>query len=248
MIGTQFEGLTKENLQRVYVDDERATLESVASEIGCHRQTVARWLKRHGLPIKSRVRWHPKKSETQLLANKDWLENQLKTKSGSQIARELGTKHHNIWYWKKRHGLQVGQPVSEAIKAGLRKRFPDGLAGPNNPRWKGGRQIISGYVYVYAPDHPNAKRHRIQEHRLVMEQELGRYLEPDEVVHHIDSNRQNNDPDNLVVMSYRDHLDLHRKTGRAPTLRQQTITLRAENEELKAELAKVKEQLRLRDG
>ena len=35
------------------------------------------------------------------------------------------------------------------------------------------------------------------EHRLVMEDKLGRYLTPEEEVHHIDGNRANNDPDNL---------------------------------------------------
>ncbi len=36
-------------------------------------------------------------------------------------------------------------------------------------------------------------------HRVVAEQCLGRTLLPDEVVHHIDNNKQNTDPSNLVV-------------------------------------------------
>lgn len=32
-----------------------------------------------------------------------------------------------------------------------------------------------------------------------MEEQLGRYLEPHEVVHHIDCDPQNNDPENLVL-------------------------------------------------
>lgn len=36
-------------------------------------------------------------------------------------------------------------------------------------------------------------------HRIVAEQKLGRSLAPGEVVHHLDGNILNNDPDNLVV-------------------------------------------------
>lgn len=32
-----------------------------------------------------------------------------------------------------------------------------------------------------------------------MEEKIGRYLEPEEVVHHIDENKKNNDPDNLML-------------------------------------------------
>lgn len=74
------------------------------------------------------------------------------------------------------------------------------------PRWKGGRKIRrDGYVLVVAPDdHPYpADTHQgsglkyILEHRWVMEQAIGRYLDPAEVVHHIDGNPTNNAIDNL---------------------------------------------------
>ena len=46
-------------------------------------------------------------------------------------------------------------------------------------------------------------------HRLVMEAELGRPLGRDELVHHIDSDRVNNDPANLQLMSKQTHKALH---------------------------------------
>lgn len=58
--------------------------------------------------------------------------------------------------------------------------------------------------------HPNAtKEGYVLEHRAVVERELGRLLTADEVVHHIDEDKHNNDPKNLTVMSKGDHMRLH---------------------------------------
>src|SRR5690606_24179884 len=50
--------------------------------------------------------------------------------------------------------------------------------------------------------HPHAtKAGYVREHRLIMEEKLGRYLTPTEVVHHIDDDPSNNAPENLVVFA-----------------------------------------------
>jgi len=69
--------------------------------------------------------------------------------------------------------------------------------GSGNPKWRGGKTKIKGYVLIYCPDHPNRNKDGcVMEHRLVVEKSLGRYLERKEVVHHIngvkDDNRLNN--------------------------------------------------------
>ena len=47
------------------------------------------------------------------------------------------------------------------------------------------------------------------EHRKIMRIKLGRPLEKDEVVHHIDCNPFNNKPSNLMVMTRSEHTRLH---------------------------------------
>ncbi len=83
--------------------------------------------------------------------------------------------------------------------------------GPKNPGWKGGRERTHyGYIRVYAPDHPHNHRNMMLEHRLVMEQMLGRLLERHEVVHHINGVRDDNRPENLkLYASNSQHIQDH---------------------------------------
>lgn len=75
------------------------------------------------------------------------------------------------------------------------------------------------YRLIYKPDHPHAtKKGYVREHRLVMEAQLGRLLEPDEIVDHIDRfDTLNNESSNLRVMTKREHdrmnvnLNIHRR-------------------------------------
>lgn len=70
-----------------------------------------------------------------------------------------------------------------------------------------------GYIYCRTePPHPNAySTGLIAEHRVVAENKIGRLLKKGEVVHHIDGNTHNNNPDNLQVMNIADHVRLHSK-------------------------------------
>jgi hypothetical protein len=52
-----------------------------------------------------------------------------------------------------------------------------------NPNWNGGRKISYGYVLILKPEHPFNIAGYVREHRLVMEEFLGRYLTAEEVVH-----------------------------------------------------------------
>lgn len=74
--------------------------------------------------------------------------------------------------------------------------------GEHSRQWKGGRIERRGYVLIWKPDHPSLQgtvRKYVLEHRLVMEEMLGRYLAPIETVHHINGIRHDNRPENLEL-------------------------------------------------
>ncbi|MEN6414411.1 MAG: transglycosylase SLT domain-containing protein [Veillonellales bacterium] len=58
-----------------------------------------------------------------------------------------------------------------------------------------------GYVLVYIPQHPKANAGYVFEHRFVVEKIINRFLTRQEHIHHKDSNRQNNAPENLLGFS-----------------------------------------------
>ena len=72
--------------------------------------------------------------------------------------------------------------------------------GPEHPLFTGRTISVRGYVRVRCDGHPRADRNGfVLEHILVVEQVLGRYLEACHPIHHVNENRQDNRPSNLVV-------------------------------------------------
>lgn len=70
----------------------------------------------------------------------------------------------------------------------------------------------NGYVLIYSSTHPNRdKRNYVLEHRLVMEKHLGRYLKPEEVVHHINDDRSDNRIKNLELFKNVGYHNQHHK-------------------------------------
>jgi hypothetical protein len=75
-------------------------------------------------------------------------------------------------------------------------------AGPNNSGWKGGRtRVKAGYVMRRAEGHPRAagSGDYVFDHILVMEEMLGRFLQPGETVHHRNGIKDDNRPQNLEL-------------------------------------------------
>lgn len=102
-------------------------------------------------------------------------------------------------------------------------------SGPKNPmwgkrkelatNWKGGRKTRpDGYVQVIVPDdHPYPTYQStptsckyLLEHRRIMELSLGRYLLPEEVIHHKNGNNRDNRIENLELLpSQSEHVRRH---------------------------------------
>ena len=73
--------------------------------------------------------------------------------------------------------------------------------------------VVNGYKYIYKPNHPNAINggRYVAEHRLVLEDKIGRFLTNDEVAHHKNGDKQDNRPENLELMTFSKHSSHHAK-------------------------------------
>lgn len=84
-----------------------------------------------------------------------------------QLARVFGCHFNTILYIIRKYGFKP-RTRSEVQKGRL------------NSGWRGGIRDLAGYVGIYKPAHPQATKNKlVQEHRLVMEKHLGRFLLPD---------------------------------------------------------------------
>lgn len=99
------------------------------------------------------------------------------------------------------------------------QNYPAPSPMERNHFWKGGRTLHQGkYWLVKVADHPNGDhRGYVREHHLVMEQALGRYLLPGEVVHHRNHVTTDNRLENLELFaSNADHKRSEHLRGENP--------------------------------
>lgn len=116
-----------------------------------------------------------------------------------EISEKAGCSTTNVWKVSKSIGVK---PVDD---------FHKGYIVTHN-----------GYKMVLASDHPHCdSKGYIREHRLIMEQHIGRYLSPDEVVHHINHDKLDNRIENLEITDLPTHTKEHHlgKVGRGPDLK-----------------------------
>ena len=229
----------KQWLRERYVE-KRMTLQEIADVIGCNKTTVQRALKRNGIARRKHT------SKFYLLNDKDWLYDAYVTqrRSLNDIASEAGSTPGNVG-----SHLQALDIRRRDMKVSRSMVQPEGRHGKNAANWRGGRCIRNGYMFIYAPFHPNARPGKpyVQEHRLVMEKVVGRFLESHEIVHHLDGDRLNNSPENLELKTRGQHVSEHFKASHEVThLRKRIADLEAENVQLVDEILRLKEELRMR--
>ena len=112
------------------------------------------------------------------------------------------------------------------------------FVGENNPNYgnrgllnpiynKDERMVRNGYIWIKVANHPFlTKDGWIREHRLVAENNLylddsnsvlidgKRYLSPYYDVHHINMNKKDNRPENLIILTRSEHKSLHHKLNK----------------------------------
>lgn len=75
-------------------------------------------------------------------------------------------------------------------------------------------RYLNGYRLIYRPDHPSAMsfdnwKGYVYKHIYIAEQELKQPLRKEGVVHHLNGNRKDNRPSNLLVLKSSQHGKLH---------------------------------------
>lgn len=109
---------------------------------------------------------------------------------------------------QRRSEARRGKPLSEATKKKISDTRTIGYNGLNG--YGHTKLHPKGYVLAYAPQHPKASRDGyVMLHTVIMEQSIGRYLENNEEVHHINRIRNDNRLENLQLMDRTEHRAMH---------------------------------------
>lgn len=85
------------------------------------------------------------------------------------------------------------------------------FVGDKCPAYRTGKKLSdAGYVLILKPEHPRrVAGSYVYEHTLVMEKHLGRFLEKNEVIHHINGVKNDNRIENLQVVTPQEHRKIH---------------------------------------
>ena len=114
--------------------------------------------------------------------------------SATKIAKDMGLYTTSVTRVLNRNGIETGHKK-----------------GKEHPNWKGGRiDKGDGYIGIWKPEHPRADNQGyVFEHTLVIEKELGKLPEDNEMVHHINCDKHDNRIENLYLCTRGQHKKAH---------------------------------------
>lgn len=157
--------------------------------------------------------------------NREWLNQKYNIEMMSlyKLEAETGVSKRVISKWMDELGVKK-RSNSEGARVALKGKPKEGRKGsfPKGEKhwaWNGGRiKSVQGYINVLAPEHPNCNHAGyVVEHRLVMEEKIGRLLKKHEAVHHINEIKNDNRPENLFLFhSNKDHKHFHFQVKKNP--------------------------------
>lgn len=150
------------------------------------------------------------------------------------VLRKNGEKPHNykhvdeellreLYVNQGKSSREVASILGLSQRTTLDKLQELGISRPPRVRYNGQRiKTTDGYYALFMPDHPNANRcGYVLEHRYIMSEHIGRPLKPEEVVHHRNENRMDNNLDNLeLIGSHGLHTALHHTATNDEVLQQ----------------------------
>lgn len=190
--------LTENELRDLYIDKQKSD-EQIGRELDVCNITIANWRRKWGI------------KRTQPVHQRDLPVNELKDMyvdkkmSMQKISEHFDCALTTVRSHIVKHGLGISSAEESArVLERNREKY--------SRRFK-----ISGYWRIKMTSHPNANRDGyIDEHRYVAEGAIGRYLEFNEQVHHINTIKDDNRPENLAVIKGReDHARVHKYMERA---------------------------------
>lgn len=174
---------------------------------GCGEEVP--YIKKRGHRPRKYIDGHFKRAEVNISKVKYLY--QIQEMSMNEIADIMNTTRQTLAKKMEEHGIDRRKNI-DAMRLKNEQSGRD-----HGPNWKGGSWYSKSADtwWTYVKHHPK-RRHNgaVPTHILVAEERIGRHLDSNEVVHHLDENRSNNSNENLCVMSKSCHMRVHRILGK----------------------------------
>ena len=190
--------LTKELLTDLYVNKE-LTYKQICKELNVKSPiTIAKYIKKYDIQPRNYNDIVHLKTLNGLTEEqfKEYLEKNYPQKSAMTLAKEFSVSPSIIRKHLRKFNIQtLEQKQTSAFYSKGKKQ----------------KKRHGGYLMVYAPNHPNNIEGYVYEHRLIVEQKLNRYLDKNEIVHHINGIKADNSMENLEILTPSQHSLHHLK-------------------------------------